>query len=96
MITITYVDWVWASYRRPRSLTQNNLLSSTQFGLQQNFSTKHAVSVMYDKLLKSDEKRLYSCCLLLNLTKAFDTVEFKKMKQFYGIRSIFLELFKNY
>ena len=49
---------------------------------------------MYDKLLKSADKRLYSCCLLLNLTKVFDTVEFKKMKQFYGIRSIFLELLK--
>ena len=36
--------------------TKNNLLSSKQFSFQQNFSTNHAMSVMYDNLLKSADK----------------------------------------
>ena len=65
-------------FQRPYSfLTKNNLISSKQFDFQQNFSTNHAMSVMYDNLSKSADKGLYSCCLLLDLIKAFDTMDHK-------------------
>ena len=60
----------------------------------------HVMSVMYDNLLKSADKGLYSCCLLLDLTEAFDSADhkifIKKTKQSFGIYGISLELFENY
>ena len=38
-------------HRTCNFLTKNNLLSSKQFGFQQNFSTNQAMSVRYDELL---------------------------------------------
>ena len=58
-------------------LTKNNLFSSKQLGFQQNFSTNHTMNVMCDNLLKSADKGLYSCCLLLGLAKAFHIVNHK-------------------
>ena len=58
-------------------LTKNNLFSFKQFGFQQNFSTNHIMNVMHDNLLKSADKSLYSCCLLLGLAKAFHIVDHK-------------------
>ena len=78
-------------------VTKNSPISSKQLRFQQNFSTYHAMSLMNDNLLKSADKGLYSCCLLLDFTKAFDTVDhkilIKKMKQSFGIRCILLKLF---
>ena len=53
---------------------------------------------MHYNLLKSANKKLYSCCELLDLTKPFDTVDhnifIKKIKQSFGYRDISLELFE--
>ena len=49
------------------------LLSPNQFGFQYGVSTFHAINV-YDDLLNNADKKYYSCCLFLDLPKAFDTV----------------------
>ena len=54
-------------------LKKLNLLSVTQFGFRQNYSTTHAISYIYDKLNKNADSGLYSCYVFFDLTKAFDT-----------------------
>ena len=54
----------------------------------------------HDSRLKSAVKGFYSCCLLLDLTKAFHSLDhkilIKKIKHPFCIRSVRLELFGNY
>ena len=76
------------------------LLSEHQFGFRKNYSTTLAISNIYAKLINNIDNGLYSCCLFLDLSKAFDTVDhkilLKKMNLFFGIRGIALDLFKSY
>ena len=66
------------------------LLNERQFGFRKN----------YDKLVKSIDQNLYSCCVFVDLSKAFDTVDheilLKKMYHFFGIRGKTQELFRSY
>ena len=81
-------------------LNKYHLLNDCQFGFRKNYSTTMAVSNIYDKLIKNIEQNLYSCCLFLDLSKAFDTVDHKilltKMRKNFGIRGVTLELFRSY
>ena len=77
-----------------------NLLSDHQFGFRQNSSTIHAVTYIYDNLIKNIDKGLYSCCIFLDLSKAFDTVDHHillcKLKNYFGIQGKSLNLIKSY
>ena len=53
-----------------------NFLSDHQFGFRQNSSTIHAVTYIYDNLIKNVDKSLYRCCIFLDLSKAFDIVDY--------------------
>ena len=53
----------------------NQLLSNKQFGFRPNSSTSYAISSIHDKLIKNIDAGLYSCCIFLDLSKAFDTVD---------------------
>ena len=81
-------------------LDKADLLSRHQYGFRQNSSTVHTLCTIYDLLIKNADDGLYSCCIFLDLTKAFDTVDhailLNKLDHFFGIRGLPLQLLENY
>ena len=71
-----------------------NLLNEKRFGFRQNHFTIHAINHMYDSSLKiqmkgntvavfiknTDEGK-YSCCIFLDLSKAFNTINHRILRQ---------------
>ena len=88
-------------YKRVYSyLLKFKLLSPNQFGFQCGVSTSHAVSAVYDDLLNNADQKHYSCCLFLDLSKAFDAVDhnilLRKMSDQFIIRGLANKFFKSY
>ena len=54
-------------------IENNDLFCENQFGFQKNSSTIFAINSMYDKFINNIDQNLYTCCLFLDLSKAFDT-----------------------
>ena len=75
------------------------MLSETQFGFRKNFSTIHAVSHIYENLLKNVDHDRYSCCLFLDLSKDFDSVDHKillhKLERLFGMRGTVLSVMQS-
>ena len=62
-------------YNRMASfLGKNEILFHGQFGFRSNHSTNHAILLITDKIQKAIERKIYSCGIFLDLSKAFDTV----------------------
>ena len=76
------------------------MLSDKQFGFRRGISTTHAVTHIHDNLVKHIDNNEYSCCVFLDLTKAFDTVDhnilIKKLETNFEIRGAPLNLIENY
>ena len=55
---------------------------------------------MYDDLLNNADKKYYSCCLFLDLSKAFDSVDhnilLRKISYQFGIRGLGNKFFDSY
>ena len=88
-------------YKRVYSyLLKFKLLSPNQFGFQCSVSTSHAISAVYDDLLNNADKKYYSCCLFMDLSKAFDAVDhnilLRKMSHQFGIRGLANKFFESY
>ena len=81
-------------------LEKKKLLYKKQFGFRPNSSTNFAINSIHDKLVKNIDDELYSCCIFLDLSKAFDTVNHEillwKLSNYFGIRGESLNLFKSY
>ena len=56
-------------------LSKFNLCSKRQFGFRKNYSTSLAICNIYDELLHMIDEGNYSCCIFLDLSKAFDFVQ---------------------
>ena len=56
-------------------LDNHNILIENQFGFRSGCSTTHATLLITDKIQKAIKAKLYSCGILLGLSKAFDTVK---------------------
>ncbi len=80
-------------------LGKNDIIYKHQYGFQENKSTSLATLELQSQLIYNVEKGLYSCCIFLYFSKAFDTVNhdilLKKLEH-YGIRGTALLWFTSY
>ena len=77
----------------------NNFIAKEQFGFRIRHSTNQVIADVVNKLQISSDDRLYTYLILLDLSKAFDTVDHQilliKLEK-YGIRGNTLKLIHNY
>ena len=80
-------------------LTEHNILSMNQFGFRKNYSTFLALMDLVDSISKNIDEGNYSIGIVLDLSKAFDTINhtilLDKLCR-YGIRGVTLNWFKHY
>ena len=75
------------------------LLSQHQFGFRRYHSTNFALIDLINKITTALDNKEFAIGVFLDLSKAFDTDDHSLLLQkleFYGIRGIALEWFKNY
>ena len=80
-------------------LTESSQLYDNQYGFRSNHSCEHAISQTVGNLLKNLENKKNSICVLLDLSKAFDTIEHSIMLEkldLYGICGTTLSWFRSY
>ena len=80
-------------------LNTNNALFSSQYGFRKNHSTINAVTELVSHVIKAMNRKENTISVFLDLSKAFDTVNHNillRKLEFYGIRGLALQWFKNY
>ena len=80
-------------------LNKYNILNKHQYGFRENHSTKMALIDLINNILNSIDDGEVVLGMFLDLSKAFDTIDHKILiskLNYYGIRGIPLQLFKNY
>ena len=87
-------------YKRIYLFLQNTgQIYENQYGFRANHSCEYAIGQVIGTLIKNIENRLYSACILLDLSKAFDTIEHRILLQkleVYSIRGNALAWFDSY
>ena len=87
-------------YQRVYSFLQNTgQIYSNQYGFRANHSCEHAVGQAVSSIVKCLENHHYVACVLLDLSKAFDTKDHKillKKLELYGICGNALNWFESY
>ena len=80
-------------------LTEHNILAMNQFGFRKNYSTFLELMALVDNISKKIDEGNYSIGIVLDLSKAFDTIDhtilLDKLCR-YGIRGVTLNWFKHY
>ena len=80
-------------------LNKSNILYEHQYGFREKFSTQQAIIELKDKITTAIEQNKYTIGIFLDLSKAFDTVDYGILDsklEHHGIRGIALTWFKNY
>ena len=87
-------------YCRVYTFLQNTgQLYENQYGFRASHSCEHAIGQVVNGIIKGMENKLNSACVLLDLSKAFDTIEHDimlKKLEIYGIHGNALTWFKSY
>ena len=80
-------------------LTNTGQICETQYGFRSNHSCKHAIAQVIGTILKNLESNKSTITVMLDLSKAFYTIEHSIMIQklkLFGIRGVCLEWFRSY
>ena len=80
-------------------ISKNNILHTNQSGFRTSFSTSSASLIVKEHIIKNLESKKFVCAVLIDLSKAFDTVDHTILlkKLFcYGFRDISFEWCKSY
>ena len=87
-------------YKRLYSfLTSMKIIYDKQFGFRKNHSTAHAVNYSVNRILSEIENKNHVIGIFVDLSKAFDTIDHKKLLtklEHYGIRGKCLNLITSY
>ena len=77
----------------------HGILSNNQYGFRPNHSTINAVTHFMSDIMSATEKDQATIAVLLDLSKAFDTMDHNILLnklEFYGIRGVALDWFRSY
>ena len=80
-------------------LTHTEQISNTQYGFRAKHSCEHAVGQLVGTVLKNLENKKITVSVLLDLSKAFDTIKHDimlKKLELYGVRGTPLQWFQSY
>ena len=80
-------------------LTRTGQICDTQYGFRSKHSCEHAIAQLVGTVLKNLENKRTTISVMLDLSKAFDTIEHSIMIQkleLYGVRGVCFEWFKSY
>ena len=80
-------------------LQETGQIYKNQYGFRANHSCEHAVGQVIGTVVKGLENHQYIACILLDLSKAFDTIEHEILLhklEFYVVRGHALSWFKSY
>ena len=90
----------WLMYNRLIDfIEKHHLLYQFQFGFRKNHSTFMALVILLEKVTEALDNSEFAICILIDIRKAFDTVEHNILMQklhHYGIRGNALQWFNSY
>ena len=80
-------------------INKHNIISKRQFGFKEGVGTEEAIFLLTSKIYEALDQNKKAIAIFLDLQKAFDTVDHKKLlekSERYGLRGTAYTLIKNY
>ena len=77
----------------------SNIIYDQQFGFRKKHSTCHAINISVNEVLRNIEKKRHVLGIFIDLSKAFDTIEHKKLLaklEHFGVRGTAHRLLESY